>query len=434
MTTKQRQIALKEHLTFGMKRPTVLSQIEGFDLVEGFVLDIMHQFDEGVTKYLLGQLCEHDSVLRLPKSKIQQINEQWLSVVIPGHHNRPPRDILEYKRMKAHELRFFMQHAAPFVLKNILPENVYKVFCHASRVIWLCTKESITTTDINELQTQCHDFLKSFQHYFGIGEMKYSVHLMQHIPYAVELFGPLHILSCYGPEHNIGKISRRVLAMNNTAKHIMNNFNMLTTCALKLNEARNNSTAISATHHAVSAVLGLSREAEFLPEAGVSGARCTFIGKATPLPVHHTVYRLLQERLHRSAPQMFTFQRCKVENGIFVRTRERNEGYLRNECIVCTDDGIVIAVDHVIAVVDDRCVIITDSFVSGHLLLRNDNYGPVAGTREAKIDHIFPATLDEQSDLVLFETKFISKQMVLLRPPKDGMYILSPPSNQFRLS
>ncbi|XP_055349785.1 uncharacterized protein LOC129596508 [Paramacrobiotus metropolitanus] len=264
--------------------------------------------------------------------------------------------------------------------------------------------------------------------------MKYFVHLMQHIPYAVELFGPLHILSCYGPEHNIGKISRRVLAMNNTAKHIMNNSNMLTTCALKLNEARNNSTGISATHHAVSAVLGLSREAEFLPEAGVSGARCTFIGKATPLPVHHTVYRLLQGRLHRSAPQMFTFQRCKVENGIFVRTRERNEGYLRNECIVCTDDGIVIAVDHVIAVVDDRCVIITDSFVSGHLLLRNDNYGPVAGTREAKIDHIFPATLDEQSDLVLFETKSISKQMVLLRPPKDGMYIVSPPSNQFRLS
>ncbi|XP_055349775.1 uncharacterized protein LOC129596498 [Paramacrobiotus metropolitanus] len=163
MNTKQRQIALKEHLTFGMKRPTVLSQIEGFDLVEGFVLDIMHQFDEGVTKYLLGQLCEQDSVLRLPKTKIQQINEQWMSVVIPGHHNRPPRDILEYKRMKAHELRFFMQHAAPFVLRNILPENVYKVFCHASRVIWLCTKESITTTDINELRTQCHDFLKSFE-------------------------------------------------------------------------------------------------------------------------------------------------------------------------------------------------------------------------------------------------------------------------------
>ncbi|XP_055356746.1 uncharacterized protein LOC129601863 [Paramacrobiotus metropolitanus] len=438
MNARQRKIALKEHLTSGMKRPTVLSQIQEFDLVEGFVLDVMHQFDEGVTKYLLSLLCELDSVLALTKAQKNEINRRWMRIIIPAHHNRPPRDIGEYKRMKAHELRFFMQHAAPFVLKDVLPSSVYEVFCHASRIIWLCTKEAISPTDVAELRDHCNQFLESFQTCFGISEMKYSVHLTQHIAYAVELFGPLHILSCYGPEHHIGKISRKVLAMQNTAKHIMNNSNTLTACAIKLNEARSSCRTDNDVREVICTVLGVPREFEF-SEQSTSVNRCTFIGKASPVNVDHPVYRLLNDRLHRTVTasqqlQVFTFQRCRVENGIFVRTRAKNLGSSRNESIVITMGGDVIAVEYVIAIVNDESTAVCNSFVCGRLFSHNYTHGLIAGTSKVPIDHIFPVTLDEHSELALFDTKLISKQLVLLREPQNGLYIVSPPSNQFRLS
>ena len=97
------------------------------------------------------------------------------------------------------------------------------MFCLASKIAWLCAQDEIKREELQNLSSLCDRFMRRFQSTFGVAEMKFSVHLVSHIPLAVLLYGPLQNVSCYGPEDHIGKISRKVLLMNNTAKHIMKN-------------------------------------------------------------------------------------------------------------------------------------------------------------------------------------------------------------------
>ncbi len=52
--------------------------------------------------------------------------------------------------------------------------------------------------------------MKRFETVFGVREMKYSVHLVSHLWYAVQLYGPLNIVFCYGPEDHIEQIARKI--------------------------------------------------------------------------------------------------------------------------------------------------------------------------------------------------------------------------------
>ena len=64
--------------------------------------------------------------------------------------------------------------------------------------------------------------------------MKFSVHLVSHLHLALQYFGPLSNMACYGPENEIGRITRNVLSMYNTTKHLMNNYAVLNQTSLML--------------------------------------------------------------------------------------------------------------------------------------------------------------------------------------------------------
>jgi len=140
----------------------------------------------------------------------KKMDRIWMGVVVPGNNNREVRSLKEWKQYKAHELRLFMQHGAPVVTKDFVAKKYYKTICLASRIAYSCTKDSIAPADIQDLKDLCQRFMISFQKSFGISEVKYSVHLVSHLWNAVELYGPLHVVSCYGPEDQIGKITRKI--------------------------------------------------------------------------------------------------------------------------------------------------------------------------------------------------------------------------------
>ena len=96
----------------------------------------MHQFDEA--EYLLDQLFDPDSKLKL-RNHATEMDRRYLSIQITGNYNRNLVSLKKHKKMKAHERRFFIQHAAPFILND---ENVYKVFSYASRIAWGCRMKS----------------------------------------------------------------------------------------------------------------------------------------------------------------------------------------------------------------------------------------------------------------------------------------------------
>ena len=100
----------------------------------------------------------------------------------------------------------------------------------------MSTQDEINLDEIGHLDDLCGRVMRQLESVFGVAERKFCIHLVSHIPFATRLYGPLQNVSCYGPEDQIGKISRRVLSMNNTAKHIMNSSILLQLATMKLQD------------------------------------------------------------------------------------------------------------------------------------------------------------------------------------------------------
>ncbi|OQV24169.1 hypothetical protein BV898_02119 [Hypsibius exemplaris] len=337
-TPSERAALLKAHSSHGFKRPSYMIDWTKFDIIKGFSIDVMHQLDEGVARFLLEFLMDCTSVLYENKTQREslaiqaEMNRLWMSIRVTGNNNREVRPLTTYKTWKAHEYRFFIQHGAPFVLKGAIEEKFYKVYCLTSRIAYNCTKDSISSADVAVLRTLCERFMRSFQSAFGVQEMKYSVHLVTHLWYAVALNGPLHIVSCYGPEDQIGQITRKALGMNNTTKNIMNNTVILTECEARLECLRmDDQSTDQRVVGAIRKALGI-RSGVFTTR-GLEGS-CEMLGKAESSSCAKVLARLSGFFPGILPTQVLAFQRAHLQSGIYVRTLRKNATTKRSESLV----------------------------------------------------------------------------------------------------
>ena len=109
LSRQEKKKKLTAYQTGGFKRESLCLQWEKFDTVTGFCLDIMHQSDEGLSMYFIEQLMDRTvSLLGLSDQQRTELNQRWLQITAPGQNDRQPRSLFEFKRYKAHELRFFL--------------------------------------------------------------------------------------------------------------------------------------------------------------------------------------------------------------------------------------------------------------------------------------------------------------------------------------
>jgi hypothetical protein len=433
---KTRTALLKAHGTHGFKRPTILLEWEKFNIISGFSVDVMHQFDEGVTHYLLEYLMDPKSILysglgKTPRQAavlIDKMDKKWMSIKVTGHNNREVRSLTTFKRWKAHELRFFIQHGAPFVLKDIIDGSFYDVYCLASCIAYGCTKDSISQRDIKSLRKLCDKFMRTFEDTFGVGEMKYSIHLVSHLWYAVELNGPLHIISCYGPEDQIGKVSRKVQAMHNTTKNIMNNAVILTDCTMMLESIRMSpETTDYRVLGAVQAALGV-RSSTFAT-SGTQGT-CRMLGKVRVSECEMLSRGIKGHLSNVTRDTIFSFKRAQIETGIFIRTEENNKNTNRIESLVMDDTGRVFIIQSLGAVLDTTNCRVMGTFVGGFEMTRTPDLFTHSGSERMRVPHIFSVL--RSVNYVVLSTAAIVKQIVVLKDCDNGTLLVSPPSNRFR--
>lgn len=108
---------------------TIISYIvlvPGIDVTKLFSLDYMHLVCLGVMKKLINLwLNTGPSNVRLSNLKIKQISSSLNEIKnsITNDFSRKPRNIEEYPRYKATELRQFLLYTGPLVLKNILSDE-----------------------------------------------------------------------------------------------------------------------------------------------------------------------------------------------------------------------------------------------------------------------------------------------------------------------
>ena len=158
-----------------------------------------------------------------------------------------------------------------------------------------------------------------------------------------------------------------MLGMNNTTKHIMNNFVILSQATSIKEEYKCEKESID--HRVVqmfSRVLG-QRNGVFSFH-GNSGT-CRLLGQPLAFSNSHLDRRLLEMVSQSSGlallvGQAFYFRRARVETGIHVRGTSADPATCRNESVVMDCDNTVIRVAHVIGIVDVTCTEVIGTFAA----------------------------------------------------------------------
>ena len=151
LPAKDRTSMFKQNQTYGVRRPSLVRTWKSFDMVKGFSVDVMHALDEGVSKMMLDPTV---SALSLSRSQRSKMDKLWLQMRVPGHENRKPRSLKQYKQFKAHEIRMFVVHGLPVVTKGILEKDFYKLYCLLSSITWICGLDTVSENQALNLKVE----------------------------------------------------------------------------------------------------------------------------------------------------------------------------------------------------------------------------------------------------------------------------------------
>jgi hypothetical protein len=183
----------------GVKGPTKLSDLPNFDIVRGFVVDNLHCIDLGVTRQL-GHLWfdsnNHNEPWYLGKH-IPVIDSRLKRVMPPQEVTRVPRSITQRAFWKGSEWHWWLLLYSPVVLRGLLPQRYFKHLLLLVQGVYLLTKSSISSADLDKAAHCLSQFTQKFQVLYGKMHMTYNVHQLTHLVQAVIDWGPLPCYSSY---------------------------------------------------------------------------------------------------------------------------------------------------------------------------------------------------------------------------------------------
>ncbi|XP_011859092.1 PREDICTED: uncharacterized protein LOC105556604 isoform X2 [Vollenhovia emeryi] len=177
----------------GIKGPSILMNLEGFDLVDGMVPDYMHSVLLGVTRQyteLILTSCGKEYYVGSP-NQLAIINERLTSIQPPTCITRLPRTLEERKCWKASEWRSWLMWYILICLRGLLPIKYLRHVALLITAIHILLQKSVTIESIDHANELLIKFVVQFQEYFGKSSMTFNIHLLLHLSTSVKNWGPL---------------------------------------------------------------------------------------------------------------------------------------------------------------------------------------------------------------------------------------------------
>lgn len=203
-----------------------LTELSGLDVVKMFPIDYMHLVALGVVKKLI-LLWLHTGPVhtRIPGRLINILSSSLLNIKlhIPIDFPRKTREIQEFGRYKASELRFFVVYIGPIVLKHILIEDCYTNFMalHVAMLILLSPDYDSYLNYANELLQY---FVKTFETIYGRQHISHNVHGLLHLTDDYQLYGPLDNCSAFPFENFMKELKSKVRKHEKPLEQLINRY------------------------------------------------------------------------------------------------------------------------------------------------------------------------------------------------------------------
>jgi len=192
-----------------------LENIPRLGLVSQVPLDYQHLVCLGIVKKLLLMWNFGDLRVRIPFRNVQLISSALIHLVknhVPIEFQRKPRSLNYVKKWKATEYRQLLLYSGPFILKNILSNEVYENFIslHVAISI-LCSKRYCYQKKwLNYAQNLIECFVKQYGIIYGKHNISYNIHGLLHLVDDVENYGSLDYFSTFKFESYLGHLKKKI--------------------------------------------------------------------------------------------------------------------------------------------------------------------------------------------------------------------------------
>lgn len=225
---KQMIKSRNEHrLVLGFKGISPLIAMPDFNVIDGFAIDYMHAVLLGIVKRLLKLWFDpqpgKDYNIR---KHMVQINERILNIKLPSEIERKPRPITEKSTWKANELRAWLVFYSVGILNDILPTVYLEHYMHLVIAIRIYLQSSITHDELLAARNHILCFVGEFEKHYGLKNMVYNTHTIQHLPDCVDNLGPIWVYSNFAFENNNGKLMRYVNSPKGVLKQIWSKYSL----------------------------------------------------------------------------------------------------------------------------------------------------------------------------------------------------------------
>jgi hypothetical protein len=192
----------------------------------------MHLIECGTIKTLFEKIFSSSAKNKLELKELEMLNKKFQLIKLPhseGTRRFPQIDVSkrEFKRLKAHEYGFIMQHYT-YLFEGILDEKVYKILTLFGSGYCLITKNSISKEDLIQAFHYFHDYLTLGVQEFGESFLTLKNHGLIEILRNIRDLGPIHGFSAKGFESLNGKLLRCVNGTKDSTILTLNSFQLKT--------------------------------------------------------------------------------------------------------------------------------------------------------------------------------------------------------------
>lgn len=189
----------------GIKFYSPLLNLEQFDIVNGFSVDCMHCVFLGVIRSLTNKWLKGIGKAWSIGMHIDKIDEILCRFKSPSEVVRTCRSIMARTHWKASEWRTWL-FLVPVILKNILSEPYLAHISCLSRAIFISSKQSFTSIELDESENCILQFLRDGLALYGETFYSFNVHQLEHLSNTVRRWGPLWNSSAFQFESFNGKL------------------------------------------------------------------------------------------------------------------------------------------------------------------------------------------------------------------------------------
>lgn len=198
----------------GIKGPSVLMNLNMFDVCSSFVPDYLHCVLLGVVKtmfefWTLGKNKDRPFYIG-NDAKLDQFDEVFLSIKPPSELTKTPRSIHLAKLWRGHEWKNFLLYYSIPCLKAVNFPNKFLNHWFLLVFSMSCFLSDLVTPEKFARGTEAlRKYVLTIEQIYNVPElMKYNTHLLLHIPKSVKNFGALWASSTFPFEHYNGVLAK----------------------------------------------------------------------------------------------------------------------------------------------------------------------------------------------------------------------------------